>query len=244
MFSFQSKKIFLADILDGYYDIHCHLLPGVDDGCANREHCMRLLERLQGLGAKGMYMTPHIISGAYDDHDENDMRRVFGQMEYTGPLDIRLAAEYFVDDKFVSHIEGQPLTMGPENKHLLAEFSMNNYSIRSFDLLFEATVAGYDVILAHPERYTFVNSNPKSKTINLIKQHRLQLNLLSLSGFHGTNAKRCAEYFLDQDMYTYMGTDIHSNTYIDVMQRTKVSNKVFNALKVLRENNATLFVRP
>lgn len=52
MFSFHTKNIYLADLLDDFYDIHCHLLPGVDDGSPDREHSLRLLERMQGMGVK------------------------------------------------------------------------------------------------------------------------------------------------------------------------------------------------
>ena len=184
MFSFHTKNIYLADLLDGFYDIHCHLLPGVDDGSPDREHSLRLLERMQGMGVKGLYMTPHIIHGAYDNRGEEELRQRFADFGYQGPLDVRLGAEYFIDDKFPEHLEGNPLTMNC--RHILVEFSINGYSLRAFDMLFEATLSGYEIILAHPERYAFVQANGKDKVINLIKQYKLQLNLLSLAGYHGS----------------------------------------------------------
>ena len=192
MFSFHTKNIYLADLLDDFYDIHCHLLPGVDDGSPDREHSLRLLERMQGMGVKGLYMTPHIIHGAYDNRGEEELRQRFADFGYQGPLDIRLGAEYFIDDKFPEHLEGNPLTMNC--RHVLVEFSINGYSLRAFDMLFEATLSGYEIILAHPERYAFVQANGKDKVINLIKQYKLQLNLLSL-GEHqahslGLNVRR------------------------------------------------------
>lgn len=239
MFSFHSKTHCLADILEGYYDIHCHLMPGVDDGSPNAEHSMSLLNRMQEYGMKGLYTTPHIINGAYNNRDETTLRKAFAEFNYDGLLDVRLAAEYFVDDMFLSRLKGEPLTM--KDNYILTEFSMNGYSIRWFDMLFEATIAGYEVILAHPERYSFVQANGHDKVINLIKQYKLQLNLLSLAGFHGSSAKKCAEQLLQKDLYTFVGTDTHSNAYLDVLERTKISNKLFDSLKGLKENNQTLF---
>ena len=155
------------------------------------------------------------------------------------PLDIRLGAEYFIDDKFPEHLEGNPLTMNC--RHVLVEFSINGYSLRAFDMLFEATLSGYEIILAHPERYAFVQANGKDKVINLIKQYKLQLNLLSLAGYHGSGAKKYAEQMLRQGLYTFVGTDTHSNAYLDALQRARISKKVFDAVNVLKENNRTLF---
>ena len=168
MFSFHTKNIYLADLLDDFYDIHCHLLPGVDDGSPDREHSLRLLERMQGMGVKGLYMTPHIIHGAYDNRGEEELRQRFADFGYQGPLDIRLGAEYFIDDKFPEHLEGNPLTMNC--RHVLVEFSINGYSLRAFDMLFEATLSGYEIILAHPERYAFVQANGKDKVITGLRR--------------------------------------------------------------------------
>ena len=92
---------------------------------------------MQGMGVKGLYMTPHIIHGAYDNRGEEELRQRFADFGYQGPLDIRLGAEYFIDDKFPEHLEGNPLTMNC--RHVLVEFSINGYSLRAFDMLFEAT---------------------------------------------------------------------------------------------------------
>ncbi|HIW97192.1 MAG TPA: capsular biosynthesis protein [Candidatus Tidjanibacter gallistercoris] len=239
MFSFHKKNIYLADLLDGFCDIHCHLLPGVDDGSPDREHSLQLLERMHGMGVRELYMTPHIINGAYDNRSEEELRQRFADLGYTGPVKVRLGAEYFIDDRFPEHLAGNPLTMN--HRHILVEFALNGYSLRAFDMLFEATLSGYEIILAHPERYTFVQVEGRDKVINLIKQYKLQLNLLSLAGYHGSGAKKCAENMLRQGLYTFVGTDTHSNAYLDALQRAKVSKKVFDAVNALKENNRMLF---
>lgn len=237
IFDFCSKKYHLADLLDGYYDIHCHLLPGVDDGAASLEKSEALQRRMQSMGVQGMYLTPHLIHGAYDNRTEADLRREFAAFRPVEGLDVRLAAEYFIDDLFAERMAGEPLAM--KDRHVLAEFSMSGYSIHAFDILFEATLAGYDIIIAHPERYAFAQSD-SNKVLNLVKQYKLQLNLLSLCGFHGGNAKRCAESMLWQGYYTFVGTDTHTSAYLDALQRGTVSRKVFEAVRPLVENNRTM----
>ena len=239
MFSFCSKHYYLADLLDGYYDIHCHLLPGVDDGAATPEKSRDLQLRMQSMGMRGMYLTPHLIHGAYDSRTEADLRREFAAFRPEAGLDVRLAAEYFVDDKFAERMAGEPLTMA--GRHVLAEFSISGYSVHAFDILFEAALAGYEIILAHPERYAFVQNDGGSKVMNLFKQYKLQLNLLSLCGFHGGNARRCAESLLRQGVYTFVGTDTHNSGYLDALQRGSVSRKVFEAVRPLVANNRLLF---
>lgn len=239
MFDFFSNNIYLADVLDGFYDIHSHLLPAVDDGSPDQKRSIELLERMHDMGLKGIYLTPHIIYGAYNNLGEADLREKFASFAHGLKGDVRLAAEYFIDDKLLSHLEGQPLTMS--GNHILAEFSMNGYSLRAFDVLFEATLSGFEMIIAHPERYTFVQADGKDKVINLIKQYKLQLNLLSLAGFHGSSAKKAAESMLDKNMYTFVGTDTHSHVYLDALKKAKVSRKVFDAVNSLKENNKTLF---
>lgn len=240
MFSFFEKKNYIADILDGMYDIHCHLLPGVDDGSPNAEHSAVLLKRLEDLGIRGMYLTPHIINGAYHGLGEEELRAEFASFNYDGNLDIRLAAEYFIDDRFQEHMAGSPLAMGGNN--ILAEFSMSGYSLHAFDILFEATIAGLEIIIAHPERYYFVQERGRDKIIKLLLQHQLQLNLLSLTGFHGNAAKKCAERLLEEGRYSFVGTDTHSNTYIDAMQKSTVSKKIFDKVNALKDNNMSLFL--
>ena len=134
---------------------------------------------------------------------------------------------------------GEPLTMA--GRHVLAEFSISGYSVHAFDILFEAALAGYEIILAHPERYAFVQNDGGSKVMNLFKQYKLQLNLLSLCGFHGGNARRCAESLLRQGVYTFVGTDTHNSGYLDALQRGSVSRKVFEAVRPLVANNRMLF---
>ena len=235
MFSLFSHNHYLADLLDGFCDIHCHLLPAVDDGSPDSGHSLKLIDRMHSLGVEALYLTPHIISGAYDDRSAADMRQRLAELNYQGPVDIRLAAEYFIDDRFLDKLTSDPLVMN--NRHILVEFSLNGYSLNSFDILFEAGLAGFQIILAHPERYSFMHGD----NISAITQYSLQLNLLSIGGFYGNSVRKLAMRMLDEKLYTFVGTDTHSNAYVDALEHYKVSGKTFDSLRALAENNKQLF---
>ena len=105
----------------------------MDDGAATPEKSRDLQLRMQSMGMRGMYLTPHLIHGAYDSRTEADLRREFAAFRPEAGLDVRLAAEYFVDDKFAERMAGEPLTMA--GRHVLAEFSISGYSVHAFDIL-------------------------------------------------------------------------------------------------------------
>ena len=239
MFSLFSHNHYLADLLDGFRDIHCHLLPAVDDGSPDVEHSLKLVDTMSDLGVRAVYMTPHLISGAYGNISPAELRSRFSELRYDGNVDLRLAAEYFVDDRFLAKLYEDPLTM--TDRHILVEFSLNGYSINSFDMLFEANMSGFQIILAHPERYSFVRFDAPDKVVNLIRQYDLQLNLLSIGGFYGNKCRKLALRMLEEKLYTFIATDTHSIAYLDALKQYKVSNKIFDALRGLARNNDMLF---
>lgn len=235
-----SRKRPLADILEGFCDIHAHLLPGVDDGSPSSVKSIELLRRMEDHGMRRIYLTPHIINGLYGNRGEERLRAEFSRFAYNGNVELHLAAEYMLDEMFVSHVENTPLTM---NGYLLAEFPMNSCSMNALNMLFDASTAGYGIIIAHPERYTFIDRKQDKTFAKLVESgYKLQLNLLSLTGFHGGIAKKHAEEFLNAGLYTFAGTDIHSNSYLDTMERHTISQKLFSRLEQLRENNSSLFL--
>ena len=117
-------------------------------------------------------------------------------------------------------------------KKSIAQILLDEGYIKSYQIVDDGTQGVIHITLKY---------NGKDKVINLIKQYKLQLNLLSLAGYHGSGAKKYAEQMLRQGLYTFVGTDTHSNAYLDALQRARISKKVFDAVNVLKENNRTLF---
>lgn len=235
------KKKKLTDLMHGLRDIHCHLLPGVDDGVPDAAKAVRLLKRMEAMGVRELYMTPHIINGVYGSHDEEFLRREFkGFVNDTG-VGIRLAAEYFLDDRFLDHVGTKPLTFA--GNHILVESSLNSYAVNAFEMLFEANVMGCEIIIAHPERYTFIQNDRDDKILSALlnSRYKLQLNLLSVTGYHGKRVRSTALRFLAEGLYTFVGTDTHSDRHLNHIETATVSARTYSRLEKLKENNASLF---
>lgn len=239
MFDFLKKKIYLGDLLEDFHDIHCHLLWGVDDGAPNQEATDKLSEELHALGFSHAYLTPHIIYGLYNNQNEESLRRRFAELVHNDKVEFRLAAEYFLDEQFGSHLQHpeQLLTMGGD--WLLVEYGVQATRATHLDQLFEASLGGFNIIIAHPERYSFAFEARNMHEIERLtsKGHALQLNLLSLTGHHGARVRRIAEELLLGGHYTFVGSDTHSHIYPHTIGEATISPKVADALKPLIENN-------
>lgn len=240
---FKKKQTWLRDLLGDFYDIHSHLLWGVDDGCKDEEHTRLLDKELSDLGFKGTYLTPHIIYGLYGNNSEQSLREEAKKLPSDLNLEVRLAAEYLLDEKFADHVHSEEpmLTLGDD--HLLVEFSLGTSRVSShLNDLFEAALSGKNIIIAHPERYSFLAAERNYHELEKLtsKGYALQLNLLSLTGYHGDNVRRISEELLLKGEYTFVGSDSHSRIYAQAIREGVISPKLAEPLKVLMENNKHL----
>lgn len=236
---FKKKTVPLKELLDGFYDVHSHLLWGVDDGCRTAEESIEVAGLLAGMGVKGAYLTPHIIYGVHDSRSEADMRAQYAQMPDLGDFQVRLAAEYHLDEKFQSHIEGPEPLLTLAEDWLLVEYSLGATRASHQNELFEVALSGKNIIVAHPERYSFLSDRKDMHELAKLtdKNYTLQLNLLSLTGHYGDRVKNIAEQLLAEGRYTFVGSDCHNKAYVASIAHGEISAKLVEPLKALMENN-------
>ena len=241
MFNFFRKKCWLRDQLEGFYDIHSHLLWGVDDGCRDENHTRKVAAELVDLGFKGAYLTPHIIYGLYGNNTEQGLRERFAEMPTDLDLELKLAAEYCLDEKFLDHVnnpEDKMLTL--DDNHVLVEFSLGTTRVATHaNDLFETALTGKNIIIAHPERYAFLSIERNLDELEKLtsKGYALQLNLLSLTGLSGDYTRSIAEELLLKGAYTFVGSDVHSRAYTQQLREGTINPKVVEPLRELMENN-------
>ena len=208
MFNFLKKRYSLAEsgVLSGSVDAHSHILFGVDDGVGHLETSMKILTYEESLGVKEVWCTPHIMEDVPNTTEELQTRFAELQSAYTGPIRLRLAAEYMMDNLFVDRLHSRDLLLHGDNL-VLVETSTNNPPLDLDSMLSSIMMAGYTPLLAHPERYRYLQRD--DYRLLVAKGVRLQLNLPSLVHYYGDTAYNKANWLLENDMYCAIGSDCH-----------------------------------
>lgn len=236
---FKKNKPVLKDLIpSNYIDIHSHLLPGIDDGAKNNSDSKLLLQKMKEFGFEKVIGTPHIISGIWDNNYKS-ITATFNENAATwqeSGLEIAVAAEYMMDTEFTSLFTNEKLLTLKEN-YVLVEMSYINPPIQLYEILFEMQLAGYIPVLAHPERYLFYHNALKEYTKLINAGCLLQLNLLSLTGYYGSEVAKTADYLLKNNMYSFSGSDIHHTKHIESFASKIVISDSEIIQKLLEKNS-------
>ena len=204
-------------------DIHCHLLPGVDDGSKSNEESVACMKVMRDAGFEGIVCTPHYQTPRFPNQEE-DIQNRFSDLKldiashgnYNGPHLAGVAGEYRVDTGFNDRIASSKfLLVG--GKYVLVEFSLHQQVLGLDQVMFDLQMKEYDIILAHPERYPYYSSS--SHVLQHLKDMGVyfQINILSLSGFYGEGPRRKAFEMVENGWVEFMGTDMHNTIYAQAL---------------------------
>lgn len=202
-------------------DMHSHFLPGIDDGSKNLEESIMLLRNMADLGYTHIVTTPHVFIDYYPNTTQTIQDALAlvqtAIKENNINLQLKAAAEYYIDDYFMGLLEREPLLPIYKNE-VLVEFSMMFEPPILAQALFNMQTAGYKPIIAHPERYVFFHHNIDKYRELKDRGCLLQMNMLSIAGYYGQNVKMIAEQLLAKGLYDYCGTDAHHEKHLGVLK--------------------------
>lgn len=227
-------------------DIHSHILPGIDDGCENLKESVELLKRLENLGLKKFFFTPHIMSEIYP----NTMETISNKYEQlktvkeAAHLMSGFAAEYMVDTSFDKMLNNEPeKILALPGNYVLLELSYLEESKLIEKAVFDLKIKGFFPILAHPERYLYYHKNPQK--IQRLKEIGclLQLNLLSIFSYYGKNESRMANFLIEKGWINLLGTDSHHTRHVKALELGLQRRDILNQFKKCTILNEELFAK-
>lgn len=232
------KKQYLSETIDDGLDIHCHILPGIDDGSEDVKKSLILIKGMKSLNINQAIATPHIMTGYYenDRHSiHNASELLINELSDQLNFKIHSSAEYMMDAGFEDALNTKSLLTHPNN-YVLVEMSYAFENPEFEKLIFRMQTAGYNPIMAHPERYNYWPIDYDiQKLIN--RGVKFQLNALSLSKYYGTHIQKKALKWLREDVYTFIGTDMHHTRHLEALKELKINAKDFERVKQLWVNN-------
>ena len=209
-------------------DMHSHLIPGIDDGSPDMETSLDLIRKMAGLGYTKLITTPHIMWDMYKNDQEDILKRLESLQKNVKAegiaVDIHAAAEYFLDEHVEQLLKNNEPLLTISDNMVLVEFSMALVSMNLKDILFDMQMRGYLPVIAHPERYLYLQRNKgfydELKDIGCL----FQLNLLSVGGFYGKSAKELANYLIKKEYYDLIGTDVHYERHLEALHNPALAD--------------------
>ena len=240
MFFFQKNKSVNPDFSLFQTDMHSHLIPGIDDGSPDMQTSMQLIRGMMELGFKKLITTPHIMQDIYPNTREGILgkfNQLISEVKSQGlDVEIKAAAEYFLDDHVASLLENKVSLLTISGKMVLVEFSMLNPSMGLKEILFEMLMQGYVPVIAHPERYVYLERDKDFYDELKATGCLFQLNILSHTGYYGKNVAELAQYLAKKNYYDLLGSDLHNVHHLKALQHKSlvpVLNKLLESGKII-----------
>jgi protein-tyrosine phosphatase len=196
-------------------DLHCHVLPDVDDGAECIEESLRMLRKAAAGGVETVAATPHLLRGVYETEflereqmtadlqkaaDDNGIK-----IQIKSGVECYLSPEILEDTSKLGE-----LTLNNNGKYILVELPMQVIPSYTDDVLFELKVQGITPVLAHPERNMRICRNPNILFDFVTKGCVVQLNVGSILGYYGRWIRKAARILLTHRLVHVIASDMHS----------------------------------
>ncbi len=197
-------------------DIHCHMLPGVDDGSDSMDTSLLMASMAAESGVETVIVTPHCnIPGEAANYPSRELLGRFMALREAIdaakiPLRILAGAEVFCTADIAELIRAKKLLTLASSRYILVEFAFNEDSIEMNSRLEQIFAEGLTPVIAHPERYNAVQRDRTLPERWFASGYVLQVNKDSIFGGLGQRAKRTAEFILGQGLAHIAASDAHS----------------------------------
>jgi protein-tyrosine phosphatase len=224
-------------------DMHSHLLAGIDDGVQRLEDAADIITYFQQLGYRKLITTPHVMSDAYRNTTAGILAKLEELRQYLASQNIQMtvdaAAEYYLDEQVFGMLMGnQPLlTFGGSKKYFLFETNFLTEPLNLHEFLFQARTKGYIPVLAHPERYLYLQ-NSWEKLEDLYSRGVLfQLNISSITGYYSKGVQITANKLIDKGWVHFLGSDCHHYQHAQLVESARKMKYYQKALSLPLLNN-------
>ena len=194
-------------------DFHTHILPNIDDGSKSVEETFNLIKEAEKAGFDSIISTSHYIENYYESPVEERaewINALSGALKKESiDVELYLGNEVYFSENIIQLLNENKIAKINNSRYMLFEFAMNVKPINVYDVIYEMIQNKITPILAHPERYRFIQQDP-SLVYELIDTGVLmQANYSSIIGWYGEKAEILVKKFLESNMISFLGSDVH-----------------------------------
>lgn len=211
-------------------DIHCHLLPKIDDGSKSAEESLQQMRLMYEGGIRHAFLTAHYMSGHYEyDRQEYDAKlRDLQELAAANGIGIELhpGFEIYLHPNSLEDISRHNLVLG-NSRYILVETDLNGLPEDFYNNIFPLLRKGYRPVLAHAERYVSIMQRPREAKSLIDLNIYMQINSGSLLGAYGEKVRQTAWVLVRNGWAHLLGSDDHVRAPY---------GSYFKALELLRED--------
>ena len=199
-------------------DFHSHILPNIDDGSRSIEETFNLIKEAKEVGFEGIVLTSHYIEGYYEtDVPERDVwvNAIKENLNTKGiDIDLYLGNEIYISENMMDLLINNKASTINNTCYVLFEMPLNVEPMNLYNVIYSLQENKLIPVLAHPERYKFVQKEPELIYDLIEKGVLMQANYGSILGQYGESAQMIVRKFFENNMIHFLGSDVHRQNTI------------------------------
>lgn len=199
-------------------DFHSHILPNIDDGSRSIEETFNLIREAKNVGFDAIVTTSHYMEGYYETNvpeREVWLNAICENMQVKNiDMMLYLGNEIYMSENIIKLLEERKASTINDTSYVLFELPLNVEPFNLYDVIYELQQYKLVPILAHPERYSFVQKEPELIYDLVEKGVLMQANYGSVIGQYGKKAEMIVLKLLEGNMIHMFGSDVHRQNTI------------------------------
>ena len=209
-------------------DFHSHILPGIDDGSRNLEQSISMVNEAKEVGFTKIISTSHYMENYYECDEEKRKQLIKQLQSEVQGIELYLGNEIYITNNIIELLKNGKASAINNTKYVLFEFPLiTTKPMNDKEVIYRLVENGYIPIIAHPERYPFIQENPEYLFELEDMGALFQANYGSIIGMYGLKAKRTLKILLRNNLISFFGSDVH--------RPEQVYNKIPKIIKKLKK---------
>lgn len=198
-------------------DLHSHILMGIDDGSKDINESIKVLRQAQEKNITDIMLTPHYINNSIYNADNQKKKSLLLKLKEELKkedinINLYLGNEVYIDEDIVNLIKEKKISTLNDTRYVLIELPMREELKNDKEIIFNLITNNYIPVIAHPERYTYIQDDPNKIDKYIELGALFQGNYLSLYGNYGKSAQKTLKKLIKTNKITFLGSDIHKSS--------------------------------
>ena len=198
-------------------DFHSHILPQTDDGSISLEETINILKEAKQVGFTKIISTSHYLEGYYESNQKERNELLEKIKQENVEVELYLGSEIYISENMIEFLKDKKASSINNSRYVLFELPMGNETVLAKEMIYRLIENDYVPIIAHPERYSYVQDNPEYVNELLDMGAMFQSNYGSIIGLYGKKAEKTVKKLLKENLIQFLGSDVHREEHVYVL---------------------------